>query len=136
MIGQSNTDNGKKILLVGHCGPDGSYLRSAVRAALGDVRFLQAIDNAELQKALDGGVDLVLLNRDLGYDFDPAAGVEMIGAMRAQYPALRMMLVSNYPDAQTAAVAAGALPGFGKRQIGTPRVSEVLRQALAPQAKS
>jgi hypothetical protein len=60
----------------------------------------------------------------------------MIGAMRAQYPALRMMLVSNHPDAQTAAVAAGALPGFGKRQIGTPRVSEVLRQALAPQAKS
>jgi hypothetical protein len=47
-----------------------------------------------------------------------------------------MMLVSNHPDAQAAAIAAGAAPGFGKRQIGTPRVAEVLRQALAPQAKS
>jgi hypothetical protein len=136
MIGQSSNQNGKTILLAGHCGPDGSYLRSAVRAALGDVRFIQANDNADLQKALEGGVDLVLFNRDLGYDFDPGAGVEMIGALRVQYPALRMMLVSNHPDAQAAAIAAGAAPGFGKRQIGTPRVTEVLRQALAPQAKS
>ena len=136
MIADPNNDSAKKILLVGHCGPDGSYLRSAVRAALGDVRFLQANDNAQLQKSLVDGVDLALFNRDLGYDLDPATGVEMIGALRAQYPALRMMLVSNHPDAQAAAVAAGAQPGFGKRQIGTPRVTEAIRAALAPQAKS
>jgi hypothetical protein len=41
------------------------------------------------------------------------------------------MLVSNYADAQQAAVAAGALPGFGKREIGTPKVKELLRSALA-----
>jgi hypothetical protein len=41
-----------------------------------------------------------------------------------------MMLVSNYPDAQAAAVAAGAVPGFGKREIGTPRVAQVIREAL------
>ena len=43
---------------------------------------------------------------------------------------VKMMLVSNYPDAQAAAVEAGALPGFGKRDIGSPRVKELLRQAL------
>jgi len=40
------------------------------------------------------------------------------------------MLVSNYPEAQAAAVAEGALPGFGKREIGTPRVNDLLRNAL------
>jgi hypothetical protein len=39
--------------------------------------------------------------------------------------------VSNYPDAQAAAVAAGGMPGFGKREIGTPRVGQVIRDALA-----
>ena len=33
-------------------------------------------------------------------------------------------------DAQAAAVANGALPGFGKREIGSPRVLEILKAAL------
>jgi hypothetical protein len=131
-----SSEHAKRVLLVGHCGPDGSYLRSAVKAALGDVSFLYAEDNAQLQHAVSDGVDLVLFNRELGYGFEPASGVEMIGILRPQFPMLRMMLVSNYPDAQAAAVAAGAAPGFGKRQIGSPRVAELLRDALAPQAKS
>ncbi len=51
-----------------------------------------------------------------------------------------MMLVSNYPDAQAAAVANGALPGFGKREIGSPRVIELIKGALeaspAPSSKT
>jgi hypothetical protein len=131
----SSNDARKRIVLVGHCGPDGSYLRGAVKAALGDVQFLQAEDDAQLQKFIDSGVDLALFNRELGYGFEPAMGVEMISVLRQRHPGLRMMLVSNYPDAQTAAVAAGAVTGFGKRQIGTPRVTQLLRDALA-QAKS
>jgi DNA-binding NarL/FixJ family response regulator len=131
----SSNQGPRRILLVGHCGPDSTYLRSAVRSALGDVQIVMVDDNAQLQQALAGGADLVLLNRDLGYGLEPASGVEMIATLRQQLPALRMMLVSNYPDAQAAAVAAGALAGFGKRQIGTPRVGQVLRDALS-QAKS
>lgn len=136
MTEPSSSDSRKRILLVGHCGPDGSYLRGAVKTALGDVQFLQAEDNAQLEKLVEeGGVDLILFNRDLGYGFEPAMGVDMIAWLRQQHPALRMMMVSNYPDAQAAAVAAGALSGFGKRQIGTPRVTQVLRDAVT-QAKS
>jgi hypothetical protein len=40
------------------------------------------------------------------------------------------MLVSNYAEAQAAAVAAGAVPGFGKREIGQPRVAQLIREAL------
>ena len=57
-------------------------------------------------------------------------GVALIRKIRASYPAIKTMLVSNYAEAQAAAVAEGALPGFGKREIGTPRVNELLRNAL------
>jgi DNA-binding NarL/FixJ family response regulator len=124
-----------KILLVGHCGPDSTYLRMAVKSAAGgDVTILSADDDKELESAIQSGVDLVLFNRELAWGFDPNTGVEMIRALRKSHPDLRMMLVSNLPDAQAEAVAAGALPGFGKRQIGSTQAKELLRGALSPAA--
>jgi hypothetical protein len=119
-----------KIVLVGHCGPDSSYLRQVVMKAAKDVRILMADDDAELAGALEEGVDLILFNRELGYGFAEPMGVDVIKRLHAQLPNLKTMLVSNYAEAQTAAVANGALPGFGKREIGTPRVIELLRGAL------
>jgi hypothetical protein len=87
-------------------------------------------DDSDLKRALDDGVDLLLLNRQLDYGFDEREGVALIRKLRANYPSVKTMLVSNYPEAQAAAVAEGALPGFGKREIGTPRVNELLRSAL------
>ena len=120
----------KKIALVGHCGPDSSYLRIAVSRAERDAQVLSIDDDSDLKRALDEGVDLLLLNRTLDYGFDAREGVDLIRKLRAKYPGVKTMLVSNYPDAQAAAVAEGALPGFGKREIGTPRVAELLREAL------
>ena len=120
----------KKIALVGHCGPDSSYLRIAVSRAERDAQVLSIDDDADLKRALDEGVDLLLLNRQLDYGFDEREGVSLIRKLRAKYPGVKTMLVSNYPDAQAAAVAEGALPGFGKREMGTPRVAELLREAL------
>jgi DNA-binding NarL/FixJ family response regulator len=121
---------GKKILLVGHCGPDSSFLRMAVKSADGSAQILAADDSSELSKALSDGVDLVLFNRELDYGFDERQGVELIRKMKTAYPAVKTMLVSNYPEAQAAAEAAGAVPGFGKRDIGSARVSRVIREAL------
>jgi hypothetical protein len=120
----------KKIALVGHCGPDSSFLRIAVAKAERDATVLMIDDDSDLKRALDDGVDLLLLNRQLDYGFDEREGVALIRKLRANYPGVKTMLVSNYPDAQTAAVAEGALPGFGKREIGSPRVNELLRNAL------
>ena len=61
---------------------------------------------------LDGGVDLLLLNRQLDYGFDEDEGVALIRKLRPHYPNVKMMLVSNYPDAQAAAVAEGAAAGL------------------------
>ena len=121
----------KKVLLVGHCGPDSAYLRQAVRKAVPDVEIVAADDGRELTRALEtGGIDLILFNRELGYGYDPDTGVEAIRAVRPTFPDVRMILVSNYEDAQRSAEQAGAQPGFGKRDLGTPRVAELLRDAI------
>ena|SRR5258706_4253666 len=121
----------KKIALVGHCGPDSSYLRMTVMKAAGTgAQILMADDDSELTGVLEQGVDLVLFNRELGYGFEDKLGVDAIKRLRATHPNLKTMLVSNYAEAQAAAVANGALPGFGKREIGSPRVIEVIRGAL------
>ncbi len=121
----------KKIALVGHCGPDSSYLRMTVMKAAGTgAQILMADDDSELKGVLEQGVDLILFNRELGYGFEDKMGVDAIKRLRATHPNLKTMLVSNHADAQAAAVANGALPGFGKREIGSPRVIEVIRGAL------
>jgi CheY-like chemotaxis protein len=124
----------KKVALVGHCGPDSSFLRMAVASADRSIRVLMADDSTELNRVLADGVDLLLLNREMPYGFDAGLGVDMIPTLRKHYPHLKIMLVSNYAEAQAAAVAAGALPGFGKREIGSPRVAELIRGALQQQS--
>jgi two-component system chemotaxis response regulator CheY len=120
----------KKVVLVGHCGPDSSYLRLTISKAIPDAKLVAADDDAELKQALDNGVDLILFNRELDYGFSETKGVELIRKLSRFYPKTAMVLVSNYPDAQQAAVQAGALPGFGKRELGSPRVSQLLRDAV------
>ena len=120
----------KKVALVGHCGPDSSYLRMIVAKAGRDIQVLAADDENELKQVLDRGVDLLLLNRQLDFGFDETEGISLIRRLHARHPNVKLMLVSNYPDAQAAAMKAGALPGFGKREMSGPRVPELIRQAL------
>ena len=121
----------KVVALVGHCGPDTSYLRMAVMSADRSIQVVSADDADELDGLINkGGLDLVLFNRELGWGFESSLGVDVIRQLRTKHPNLKMMLVSNYPDAQAAAVAAGALPGFGKREIGGPRVPQLIKDAL------
>lgn len=126
----------KRIALVGHCGPDSSYLRITVSRAKKGAQVFSADDSAELERILDEGVDLLLFNRILDYGFEETEGIEVIRKLRSKYPELKMMLVSNYPEAQAEAVAAGALPGFGKRDLGSSAVAERIRQALAHEEAS
>ena len=121
----------KKIVLVGHCGPDSSFLRMAVSSADRSLKVLMADDADELNQHLQQGVDLLLLNRELGWGFDQTEGVEIVRQLLPRHPGVKMMLISNYPDAQAEALAAGAVPGFGKREIGSPRVAQLIRSALS-----
>jgi hypothetical protein len=80
---------------------------------------------------LKEGVDLVLFNRIVDYGFPESQGADLIKRYAADYPNAKMMVVSNYPEAHAAAVKSGGLPGFGKRELGTPRVSQILHEALS-----
>ena len=123
-------DMAKKVALVGHCGPDASYLRSAVSSSVRGAQIMMIDEAARLDKALGDGVDLILMNRQLDWGFETEEGIELIRQIRAKHPNIKTMLVSNYPEAQQEAIAAGALPGFGKREIGTSRVTDLLKSAL------
>ena len=127
----------KKVVLVGHCGADSSFLRMAVSKADKDATVVVAGDADDLKRELADGAPLVLVNRLLDYGYDQNEGAELIAVWRAVNPSARWMMVSNFPDAHEAAVQAGGLAGFGKRDIGTPRVAELLRSVLnAPEPAS
>jgi two-component system, chemotaxis family, chemotaxis protein CheY len=124
----------KRIVLVGHCGPDTSYLMMAARKAAADAQIVRANADKDLASALAGGdgeTVLLLVNRVLDGNFADAGGIELIARLRGSHPRVRTMLISNYEDAQRSAVRAGALPGFGKREIGSPKVLSMITSALA-----
>ncbi len=103
----------------------------AVAKAVKNASILMADDQEHLSRLIAEGVDLLLLNRVLDYGFAVELGTDLIRELRRSHPDLKIMLVTNYPEVQTEAVQLGALPGFGKREIGSPKVAELIRNALA-----
>lgn len=97
--------------------------------------FGATVDSADtLDEALSqvktNSYDLVLVNRVL--DLDGSPGLNLLVMLREEptVQAPPVMLVSNYPDAQAAAIAAGAEPGFGKSSLHSPATVELLRSYL------
>jgi CheY-like chemotaxis protein len=122
---------GKRVLTVGHCGFDNSQLAGLVRqTAEAEIVRAQGIDDA--LAALRGSTfDLVLVNRV--FQGGSQSGLELIRRIKNEpaVQATHVMLVSNYAESQTEAVAAGAEPGFGKADMGRPETEELLRRYLA-----
>lgn len=120
----------KRVLSVGQCFADhGSITRTLAQHFKAQV---VPADSAQEALALlrRGGIDLVLVNRVL--DADQTYGLEIIKEMKADAELAKtpVMLVSNYEDAQRDAIAAGALPGFGKASLGQPQMLGRVREAL------
>lgn len=121
-----------RIVLVGHCGADGRMLRSAIRSSIPTVEVVQADDQATLDAEF-ARATLLLVNRVLEGDYAHAAGIDLIREVAALdvSPKPATMLVSNFEDAQHEAEAAGARPGFGKRDLNTPKMSDRLKDAIS-----
>jgi len=120
----------KKIVLVGHCGADTAYLKMAVKQAEPAATITTVDSDVELKNALVDGADLVLINRLVDWGFESNEGVEIVRHFAKAFPKAKMMLVSNHESAHAAAVQAGGLHGFGKREIGSPKVKQVIQRAL------
>ncbi len=118
-----------KVLLVGHCGFDASSLRSTVESAAKGVPVVPVHRDDELDEHADGEA-LLLINRVLDGRFDAAGGIELIEQLAQRDDPPRMILTSNYADAQQQARQAGALPGFGKSDLRDAATVERLRAAM------
>ena len=114
--------------LIGHCGPDTYLLKNAISRAVPDATILFANDQRALE-SLSQLDRVLLINRVLDRGFDVETGVELIERLARGQPVPIMMLISNYADAQEQAVAAGAHPGFGKRDLNLPRTADLLRHS-------
>ena len=120
----------KRVLDVGQCGPDHSSIRSYLTRNF-DCEVIQVDDAAGALTELKGGhFDLVLINRKLDRDYSD--GIEVIRKLKADPDAasVPVMLVTNYPEHQDAAIAVGAIRGFGKLEFQKPETREKLAEIL------
>jgi two-component system, chemotaxis family, chemotaxis protein CheY len=120
----------KRVLSVGQCGPDHAAIRTLLTHHF-DCEVVQAHSPDDTLRQLSGDeFHLVLINRKLDRDYSD--GIEIIRAMKAN-PAtadVPVMLVTNFPEHQEAAVAAGALAGFGKLHFEHPATHGKLAAVL------
>ena len=120
----------KRVLDVGQCAADHWAIRHFVEGEFAaEVVQAHDLDDA-LGQLRAGGFDLVLVNRKL--DANYGDGLEVIRQIKAdaELAATPVMLVSNYPEYQEQAVAAGAEGGFGKAQLGAAATRERLARFL------
>ncbi len=118
----------EKVILVGHCGADTGTLEWFVEEAM-NLPVESANSVGKLQSLMTPR-SLLMVNRLLEGDFPTDQGVELIGALTRMGSAPTMMLISNYPDAQAAAVKLGAVQGFGKSQVGQADLTQYLQSLL------
>jgi two-component system chemotaxis response regulator CheY len=121
----------KRVLSVGQCVPDHTTLTSYLRGNFdAQVVKVDLADEAIVALRTEP-YDLVLINRKL--DADYSDGLEILRAIKAdpRMAAVPVMLVANYAEHQDAAVAQGAVRGFGKLEYGDPQTAEKLRPFLA-----
>ena len=125
-----------RILNVGQCHIDGPWMKRVLEGRLGAV-----VDGADSpQEAADQArrhrYQLILVNRELAHD--TASGLDVVSELIAGNPRTPVMLVSDLPEAQAAAVEQGAVPGFGKSELETvetlERLAEIVRSGPAKHA--
>jgi CheY-like chemotaxis protein len=120
----------KRVLDVGQCGPDHATIRAFLTRHF-ECEIVQSHGPADtLLHLRRGEFDLVLVNRKLDQDYSD--GLEIIRLIKAD-PELAdvvVMLVTNYPEHQAAAVAEGAVPGFGKQEFELPETREKVAAVL------
>lgn len=119
-----------RVLDVGNCGHDHGQISRMLERTFGAVTAVAETAEQTLERLAREHFDLVLINRKLDHDYSD--GIEVLKRIKSD-PKLKdtpVMLVTNYPEHQAQAVAEGALPGFGKLQLGSPTTHERLSAVL------
>jgi len=120
----------KTVLDIGNCNPDHSSL-SRMLVTNFNVRVLRAHELKDSLELLQKEqVDLILINRKL--DIDYSDGLEILQHFKQddQLKGIPAMIITNYPEHQEEAVAAGAEYGFGKLQFADIATQDRLSRFL------
>lgn len=120
----------KRVGLVGHCSPDSSHLTMAITAAVPGAKVIRVTDDQGVERLLKDGVDLLLVNRKMEPGYADDLGTDYIRRLLEKNANVKVMLISNFPEAIMESVEAGALPGFGKNELLTPATKQKLQDAL------
>jgi CheY-like chemotaxis protein len=117
-----------RILNVGQCQIDGPWMKDVLEERLGVV--VENADSASeaAEKARRHRYRLILVNRELAHD--SASGLDVVSELVARDPQTPVMMVSDYAEAQAAAVERGAIPGFGKRDFESAETLERLAEIV------
>ena len=126
----------KQVLSVGQCGFD----HSAIGRFLGqhfEVKVTSSSTAADATKQLSQQTyDLILVNRQ--FDADGSEGLDFIRQLKASpdLQAIPVMLVTNFREYAQQAESLGAIPGFGKSELGSPTLAKRLAPYLGEAAVS
>lgn len=119
-----------RLLDVGNCDPDHAAIHRMLTENF-DVQVdrVMFVDEA-LNHMRENRYDLVLFNR-LVFD-DASEGIELVRRAKedAALESIPLMMISNYPEAQAASVAAGGVRGFGKSVISDSSTLDLLAAYL------
>lgn len=121
----------RKLLDVGQCDAD-HYRISTTLSRNFDIEIQRAHSHDEAIKlALETPFDLILINRLL--DADGSSAMDVLSSLKAtpSTSEIPVMVVSNFEDAQTAAVETGAVQGFGKAALDVDETRELLAKYLS-----
>ncbi len=125
-------DSPSRVLDVGNCDPDHSVIRRMLTQ-----HFKVEIDRVmhvheAIARMRAGKYDLVLYNRLIFAS--GAEGIALVHQAKAdpELAGAPIMAISNFKEAQDAAVSAGAVRGFGKNSIFEPGTIANLSQYLTP----
>lgn len=117
-----------RVLSVGQCAPDHYSIKMLIEHDFdAKVDAVSGIGEA-LNLMRQEKYDLVLVNRVIFND--GSDGMELVRIAKSEELSTPVMLVSNYADAQSEAVAAGAVPGFGKSSLHATQTREHLLKFL------
>ena len=120
----------KKVLSVGQCVPDAAAIQQMLQSNF-EVTTLKAATATEALEMLKSGqFELVLVNRKLDADYTDGSDIIKSILADAELAKVPVMLITNYPEHDEAAVELGAVSGFGKAAINDPATITKLSQYL------
>ncbi|QDS96714.1 chemotaxis regulatory protein CheY [Roseimaritima multifibrata] len=120
----------KTVVDCGNCSPDFNSISSMLKSSY-SVQVLQTNGAEDTLKVLRSQrVDLVTVNRKLDQDYSD--GIEVIRQIKAdsEIASIPVMLVTNHAEHQEAAIAEGAIYGFGKLALQAPETHQRLKEVL------